>query len=368
MRRNECSGKLRPRLDEKTSAAFAADLTDLQNEWRAKGFYTGTYTYAAMDGLIIATLFAIGCAIPQWSLISGICIGLAVHQCGRACHEIGHRAGIFSVQQLPNESVYRKVLLMMNVCLGFDGELWKRDHRQHHEYTMHESDVQIKSDYLPVFSHHLEVVRNVLKNPEESAVFKWIISNQHTAWLVVVLLFAKWNKLIIDFIEASEISRDLVRRRCALLIHFAVMVYCHARAASPLMFFLAFNFCTGMLHLQLLFNHLETEHHENGDVNDKAQQVVHSINYSSSCELERYFHCSLANQIEHHVDPKIPSERLAVIEQDVRILCAKHKLPYTEKNFFRMVWNYTLRLQKTAFEAGKEARNIARRRSSTQYD
>ena len=101
------------------------------------------------------------------------------------------------------------------------------------------------------------------------------------------------------------------------------------------------NFMCGILHLQLLFSHITTEHHNNPNKNDIKQQIIHSINYKCKPNgFWHWFHVSLAHQIEHHIDPKISSQHQHKITNDVIKLCNDYNIQYKSEGFIEILIKY----------------------------
>ena len=320
---------------------FNKDLNNLKIKWKLAGYYESNYWYNILDFSII-TVFIILLLKIKNGFFSGILLGLSIHQYGRLGHEIGHRSGIFNINCM-GETSYNYFLLTLNLFLGFDGILWKKEHRQHHEYTMHTSDCQISSDYPPVFTHHLNVFQKRLK--DGTFLDKVLLPYQHNLSFLIVILVGKINKFRVDY---KKIKNDKVYLRKFLLIfHYLFILwtsYIIYKVSGLIhVFFHIFmtNIICGILHLQLLFSHITTDHHDNRTKNDIRQQIIHSINYTSKpYGFWHWFHVSLAYQIEHHIDPKIASEHLHKITDDVIKLCKDHSITYKSEDFIDILIKY----------------------------
>jgi fatty acid desaturase len=242
-----------------------------------------------------------------------------------------------------SDKIYEYVLLSLNVFLGFDGYLWKSEHVQHHEYTMHHTDCQINSDYSPVLIHHQDIYDKKMKYGTK--LEKILLPYQHNIGLLLVILVGKINKFIGDFKKIK--NKKVLLRKITLFLHYGFIIACFCNRCknrsviNAIKFIFSTNFICGILHLQLLFSHFTTEHHNNDNKNDIAQQIKHSINYTSKPHgFWHYFHVSLAHQIEHHVDPKIASQHQHKITNDVKKLCDKYNLEYKSEDFISMLVNY----------------------------
>ena len=154
--------------------------------------------------------------------------------------------------------------------------------------------------------------------------------------------------------DYKKIKTDRVfLRKSLLILHLGYILYTSflKYKTSGLIHALLHLFMTlficGILHLQLLFSHITTEHHDNGNKNDIKQQISHSINYTSNpYSFWHWFHVSLAHQIEHHVDPKIASEHHHKITNDIKKLCKDHNIEYKSEDFIKMLLNYRNKLKR----------------------
>ncbi len=328
---------------------FDNDLSKLKIKWERLGYYDSDYTYNIIDFIIILVFIGLSIKIKN-GILGGLCLGMAIHQFCRFGHEIGHRSGIFNKDTM-NNKVYSYFLLMLNLFLGFDGYLWKSQHRQHHEYTMHQSDCQIASDYPPVFSHHQNIYN---KKVREGNLFERVLlPYQHNIGLLLVVIF---GKIRLSYIYFRQIDKDkIILRKAGILIHYLFIFLCFYmrynkyNIINAIMFLFFNNFICGILHLQLLFSHLTTEHHDNKNKNDIRQQIQHTINYTvKPYGFWHYFHVSLAYQIEHHIDPKISVQYQHKITKDVIKLCIKHELKYKSEDFVQILINYRKRLKKVS--------------------
>jgi len=222
---------------------------------------------------------------------------------------------------------------------------WKTGHRQHHEFTMHRSDCQILENYPPVFCGYADAWGEYMDTSSGTSCWvRALLRYQHILAYPIIIFAGKINKFILDF-RLVEGENALLRRAC-LLLHYATIVSIAATKEQWFGFLFVVHLVAGLLHLQLLFSHITTEHHDNDTKNDKRQQILHSINYSAKpYGFWHYFHVSLAHQIEHHIDPKIASQHLHKITGDVKELCQKHELPYRSVPFCTLLWQYNITLK-----------------------
>ena len=327
--------------------SFEEDLKILKEKWEKRGYYDSNYIYNFLDIFIIITLLFLSLNIEN-GFISGLLLGTAIHQFCRLGHEMGHRSGIFNKKNM-NDKLYNKLLLLLNICLGFDGILWKKEHKQHHEYTMHTSDIQHKLNYSPVFTHHQDYYNEKMKNG--SYLEKLLLPKQHILAYLIVILLGKFNKLIVDYKKIKTYKVFL--RKSLLIFHYYIIFHmCFKRykkynLTNSLLFIFVTIFICGILHIQLLFSHITTEHHDNGNKNDMQQQIKHTINYSCKpYSFWHWFHVSLAHQIEHHIDPKITSEHQHKITNDIKNLCKKYNIEYKSEDFIKMLIKYRNTLKK----------------------
>ena len=81
------------------------------------------------------------------------------------------------------------------------------------------------------------------------------------------------------------------------------------------------------------------------------RQVVGSTNFRTGGDLNDFLHGWLNYQIEHHLFPDLPMRQYQRIQPEVKALCEKHGLPYTQQS----VWT---RLRKTLAVAVGDASQL----------
>ena len=329
--------------------SLETDLNNLKKKWKKNGYYESNLFYNIID-IVINLVFIFSSTKIKNGFISGILMGTGYHQFGRLGHELGHRSGIFNVRRIHSEDIYNKCLLLINLFLGIDGFLWKSEHRQHHEHTMHNSDCQIASDYPPLFTNNKDVYNKKIKYG--NLLERILLKQQHNLGIFLVALVGKINISLLNLKNIND--NDILLRKSAIFLHYIpIFLMCLNRLnkygiRNSIEYMFMANFVYGILHIQLIFNHITEPHHNNSTKNDIRQQIISTRNYKCNpYGFWHWFHLpASAHQIEHHIDPKISSEHLHKITEDVQKLCKDHNIEYKSEDFLEILLKYRESLKK----------------------
>ena len=86
------------------------------------------------------------------------------------------------------------------------------------------------------------------------------------------------------------------------------------------------------------------------------RQILGTVNYNTGTNIIDYFHGWLNYQIEHHLFPFLPLSQYQKMQPHVKLICAKHNLPYRQENVFkRLLMTLDLMVGKTSLLLIKKA-------------
>ncbi|HLZ71327.1 MAG TPA: acyl-CoA desaturase [Dehalococcoidia bacterium] len=259
---------------------------------------------------------------PWWLVFDAALLAAVFVQFAFLGHDVGHRQVVRS--QRPRTVLS---LIVGNLLVGVSASWWQTKHNRHHGHPNRpgfDPDVM-----LPVLAFSPERAQSM------NRAQRLFVRYQHLLFLALVL-----TEGIV--LRVSSIEYLVTRRgRCWLLelllivLHLAAYseLAIHHFGVMPGLGFIALHqMCFG-LYMGLVFapNHkgMATNAAPPADVADDflLEQVLSSRNVQPSPLLD-YLFGGLNYQIEHHLFPTLPRNRLPAAQALVETFCAEYGIPY----------------------------------------
>jgi len=232
-----------------------------------------------------------------------------------------------------------------SVCFGISSAMWLDEHNVHHALTMRPcQDAQF--NYLPLWCVSLkEFSTDFYKNQCDgfflfSFITKCLVANQHRTLLPLAVLIGRFNFYIVNIVYAVKNQKifDLIGMGVFWATYIS-LVSLLPSSALAVCFVLISHWTVGILHVQLLINHLATDAftaEEEDKLGFFAFQICTTRNIDSTAQTD-WFHGGLQYQIEHHLFPQLPRHRLALIKPAVVEICHRNGLVYESTGFFQAI-------------------------------
>lgn len=308
------------------------DYAQLKRSLQEKGFFRRQPAYYLRQAAIIVTLYSIGIGallfLPGYplKLLSAFILAFTFTQLGYVGHDAGHR------QIFPTPRGNDVVLLIGGLLAGVSPSWWVVNHNKHHS-----------SPNDPNRDPHIMIPLLAFSEAEAEAktgVMRSILRFQGYYFFPLLVFEGLGIRLAsATFLLQHPKAKYRALEGAALLGHFALYAWLVLSVLTPLEalgFFLLQQSLTG-LYLGSVFapNHkgMPLVPREL-DVDFIRRQLVTTRNVRPHPVTD--FLCGGLNyQIEHHLFPNLPRNRLGKARQYVKAFCEERGMPYYETGWMQ---------------------------------
>jgi len=333
-----------------------ADFRKIRADLEASGaFSTGSsslYYCKSFSRIFALAAIALGALALSTSTIvhiaiGAVALGLFWQQIAFVGHDLGHNgvSGSLEIDSL-------RGLLIGPALTGISFSWWKSTHNAHHIATNSatgDPDVQ-HTPLLALSTHFFESLWSTFhkKRMGFGSIARLVVSHQHL-FFYPLMFFARWNLYFQGwcklFLEpktkwaAAESMAIIFFWTWVLGLTFAVgRTESTFLAAFParLLFLITSNGVAGILNVQISLSHF-AEPTIRGRATDSGvsfleAQLRGTMNITVPPELD-YTFGGLQFQIEHHLFPRLPAEKLRSVQPLIRGLAEKHGITYKTMTF-----------------------------------
>jgi fatty acid desaturase len=276
---------------------------------------------------LTAAAFVLRGGSPFIRFVGAVCLGIFQQQSLLLAHDFLHRS-FFRSRSLSFWAGW----VSGSVFGGVGAAWWRRDHFLHHALTnVLDHDPSAGADPF------IFIDAKQFDSKQRGALE--MISLKLQPWVYFPLcIFFLWNVL---FLSALGTLADGVL--AWLVAHLTCSV----------------------IHLQLNVAHFPAFVWEKHHVHDKGFlhfQVLTTMNISCSF-VERWFHGGLEHQIEHHLFPLLPRNKLNTVSADVKKLLTENGLPYRTQSFWQANYTCWKRLKDTTDDVLSSRRPASKKKS-----
>ncbi len=306
-----------------------SDYALLSDEIRAAGLLKrqpGYYARRALSsfGLLAgAVAFLLAAESAGTVVLAAVLLGLAIGQAGSFTHDNGHRAIVG-----PGRASEALGLFFGNLVAGVSWSWWRDKHNAHHA---HPNDPELDPDFnIRVLAFTRE------QAGAKRGLARWI--TKHQALLFVFML--PFEALHLHLAGAKHLLRNRPRHRwlelSLLTVRTAVLgggLILALPTWSALIALVVSEASFGVY-----FGSIFAPNHKGmptaPDADYLRRQVLTSRNVRPGPFLDFWF-IGLNYQIEHHLFPNLPRNRLRAARGIVRRFCAEREIPYAEVGLVR---------------------------------
>lgn len=304
---------------------------ELREELIGKNILSPSYNYYLTlsiftSGAFILSLLFVILSKEWWqTLIFTSIFAFFTVQLAGIIHDAGHRA-IF------RSSKFNDILgHILGIVLATGYEQWRVKHNAHHAHTNDEDDDPDMK--LPVLSFNIEKAR------QKKGIEKFLVRYQHFIYYpmgTLVIFSTRLNN--IGFLKKNfkvKLWWQVLFYGLGLFIWF-VMPFLAFDVIKTLLFLVTFQVVAGIYMFQVFApNHKGMPYVTKGTkVSFLEQQIVTSRNLNANWLID-YIYLGLNYQIEHHLFPNCPRNKLGRVKKYVEKFCKKYNIDYTEVNFFK---------------------------------
>jgi len=277
---------------------------------------------------------------PWAELLNAAFLAFVFAQLGFIVHDAGHQE-IFSAPA-GNEVLG---LIHSNLLLGFSYSWWLHKHHHHHCSPNHvtaDPDVDI-----PLFAFTKDQAAT------KRGFARLTVKYQHFRFFPLSLLEAFVLKVdSVKFLLRHKVAHPFIEVSF-LILHacwFLGLLYFLLGWPHAILFFVAQQMFLG-LYLTLIFapNHQGMPLLQGASaVNFLREQVLTSRNIKKHPGID-YCTGGLTCQIEHHLFPTMPTNKLRQVQKIVKSYCVSHGVPYHETSLFQSYREVYQDLRKNSF-------------------
>lgn len=334
----------------------------LHDRLKAEGVFEPDYWFyvtraAILLSLVAACIYFFVLSSSLWHCaLSAMFLGLIWQQLAFVGHDIGHHVVSH------DHKVDDKLGVVFGTFLqGISLEWWKHSHNTHHSVTnsvTHDPDIQ----HLPFLAVNKVFFKSIFSkyynrrlNFDKAGEF--FIAKQHYLFYVVMAL-ARFN------LYAQSLRHNLVgagtayprKAKVELLAMLGFLTwFLSVLSLTPtwwhtIVFLLVSHVVAGIVHVQICINHFPMDTFEG--VPQKSF-LVNQLLTTRNIECPKFmdfFHGGLQFQIEHHLFPHLTRSRLRYVQEQVKIFCKKHDLPYQSVPFWKANYDVLVKLYETSKE------------------
>ncbi len=281
-------------------------------------------TNIVLFGLGVAVL--VGTESLGWQLLAAAYLAIISVQISFIIHDTGHR------QPFRNTKLNDIVgIIHGNLLWGGSYSWWVEIHNEHHANpNTPEADPHID---LPLFAFSEEEALG------KQGLYRWLVRYQ-AFYLFPIMLFTRFSQINEGIKYLRQPGRKYRRLEIALwLIHVAVYVSFLVLAVgwwhAPLVMFVHYGLA-GLYEASIFApNHKGMPLIPEGtEIDFMHQQILTARNISGPWMVD-WWYGGLNFQIEHHLFPSLPRNKLRAAQPIVREFCAKHQIPYEEASMLR---------------------------------
>eukprot|EP00761_Pharyngomonas_kirbyi_P011902 gb/GECH01011928.1/.p1 GENE.gb/GECH01011928.1/~~gb/GECH01011928.1/.p1 ORF type:complete len:488 (+),score=87.31 gb/GECH01011928.1/:1-1464(+) len=290
--------------------------------------------FLASAASILYTRSVVGGSLSVAAL-GGFFIFLARHQAALLGHDFGHN-GVAKDHEQNGFLGAISTNLMNGVSISW----WRWSHDVHHLNT-NSADHDLDITHLPFFC----LSKHMFNFPEFDMIAKMMVPYQHIMYIPIMFLVARLNLQAqsAKYILQQKLSLKL-KTEIALILGYvaysSIFLYMLPDWSHRIIFTAVAYFLSGILHVQITLSHWPLPMHKG--VTDKSfveSQIATSQNIITYWWND-WFYGGLNYQIEHHLFPRIPRNKLRTIRKEyVKPFCEKHNLPYQEVGFIEGIQN-----------------------------
>lgn len=310
-----------------TQRRFVNDYADLKQRIRQQGLFEQQPAYYTYKILLTLALLAISVAClivfkRSWfQLFNAVFLAFVFTQIGFLGHDIGHRQ-VFRSARLFELAVS----VTGNLMLGWSWSWWVDKHNRHHG---HPNEPDVDPDIsIPLLAFTEKIAR------DKQGFHRFMVRYQ--AYLYLPLELLGWITFLIFSIGFLRTKRPKYPKIEALLImahyllYFGLLLTC-LTVGQAFVFFVIHRALFGLYlgsvaapnHKGMLVSDVDTH------LDFLHQQILTSRDVEAN-PITDFWYGGLNYQIEHHLFPTIPRNKLGEAKPIIKAFCAEHGIPYHE--------------------------------------
>lgn len=258
-----------------------------------------------------------------WQLVNAAFLGFVFTQMGFIVHDSGHRQILNSGRGNDFVGIFHA-----DLCLGFSYMRWVKTHNQHHR-NPNQIGADPDTDFPVLAFTESQAI-------QKRGIWRWVAKYQSYFFFPCLLFEAVHLKVdCIRFLVQNKVKYRRTESGCMVihfLLYFGFIV--HSLHWVQALLFIAVHQMVFGLYLGMVIapNHIGMPILErNSRLDFFSRQLITTRNLRHH-PLTDYLFGPLCCQIEHHLFPTLPLNKLRSAQKIVRSYCEEHGLGYYETN------------------------------------
>ena len=319
------------RPGELTQGPQSNELAELRRHIKARGLLDKQLAYYTYKIILTLGMLGLGVALLVildnfWlQLLDGVFLAFAYSQIGYVGHDAGHQA----IFRSPRRNAI--VGLSVNFLISVSRTWWVTQHNKHHRYP---NDIEVDPHIgLGVLAFSQEAAQ------KKHGLMRFVIRYQAFYFVPFLLLESIGIRLAgIQFLLRTRKMKAFMGESLLMGLHFGLYFGLLFYLLSPWQV-LAFTLVHQLL-FGLYFGLVFAPNHKGMLIPDKnnpldflRNQVLTSRNIISNPFVD-FWYGGLNYQIEHHLFPMMPRNKLGEARKIVKPFCERHGISYHETGTF----------------------------------
>jgi fatty acid desaturase len=288
---------------------------------RQPTYYAGKFTFTL--GLLALSLTLLLILDNPWlQLLNAAYLAFIFVQIGLLAHDCGHRQFSFRAHRR-NDWL---TLILGNLLLGISRQWWIDKHNEHHGHpNQMDADPDIE---IPLLAFEKEQALR------KRGVARFVVKYQAMMIIPLSLLQAlSLHRRSIQFLLEKK-AKSTLAEALALGAHFVVyfgLVFSVLEPLQAVLFIAIHRGLFGMYMVSIFApNHKAMPVLERDSRLDFLHRQVLTSRNVSAHPITDFWYGGLNYQIEHHLFPRLPRNKLREAQQIVRDFCREHSIAYHE--------------------------------------
>jgi fatty acid desaturase len=311
---------------------LATDYAELRRTIREHGLLETSPRYYVIKSTLTVALFALGVVLaltlthPVLLLLDAVYMGFASTQIGLIGHDIAHRQ-VFR-KRTP---VDRVGVLVGNLAIGTSYSWWTSKHNEHHANPNHQTeDPDVSFPIVAMFAEQMETRPRMVR-----PFLRW---QAYYFMFLFPLQAYSFRAQSIRFLLAGK-ARFPLREWIALAAHvalYAVLLLQFESWPIAIAFLVVHQASFGVYNASIFApNHKGMPSTIGNERLDFLREQVLTARNVRGHPITDFWYGGLNYQIEHHLFPTMPRNRLGKAQPIVKAFCEKRGVDYYETGMLR---------------------------------
>jgi fatty acid desaturase len=311
---------------------LATDYAELRRTIRERGLLNASPRYYAVKSTITVALFVLGVVLaltlthPVLLLLDAVYMGFASTQIGLIGHDVAHRQVFRS-----RKAVDRVGVFLGNLAIGTSYSWWNSKHNEHHANPNHQTaDPDVDFPIVAMFAEQMATRPRIVR-----PFLRW---QAFYFPLLFPLQAYSFRANSIRFLLAGG-ARFPLRESIALAAHvalYAVVLLQFESWPIAVAFLVVHQASFGFYNASIFApNHKGMPSTMDGKRLDFLREQVLTARNVRGHPITDFWYGGLNYQIEHHLFPTMPRNRLGEAQPIVRAFCEERGVDYYETGMLR---------------------------------